>query len=143
MKPVAEPQRQIYRSTAVWWISNTAAYCATASPCRWARRRSTSCWCCWRAAGAKFYQEAADFYLRSRNLWAATGKAIPRRLREVDADFAARCCAAFDELFAAKRADAVIVLAEEMLAPHGGFLFDGYADDAPATSRIPLGEEAD
>jgi hypothetical protein len=41
------------------------------------------------------------------------------------------------------RADALLALVAEMLAPHGGLLFDGYADDAPAASRIPPGEQAD
>lgn len=90
------------------------------------------------ATGAQLYGLAADFYLRSRNLWAASRKSIPPRLREVDADFAARFCRAFDGLFAGKRPEPVVALVEEMLGPFGGFLFDGYRDDAHADKRLPL-----
>jgi hypothetical protein len=92
------------------------------------------------ATGAKLYEEAADFYLRSRGQWSAKGKAIPRRLREVDADFAARFRAAFETLFVLKRPHDVVALVEEMLAPCGGFLFDGYKSYAPDDKRKPLGE---
>lgn len=87
------------------------------------------------ASGANMYETVADFYLRSRGLWSAKGKAIPRRLREVDAQFAARFIEAFESLFVAKRPGQVVALVEEMLAPFGGFLFDGYKLDAPDDKR--------
>ncbi|HEV7904345.1 MAG TPA: nucleotidyltransferase domain-containing protein [Pyrinomonadaceae bacterium] len=90
------------------------------------------------ATGARLYEAVADFYLRSLTLWSAKGKAIPRRLREVDAAFAARFCGAFETLFAGKRAEEVVALAEEMLEPFGGFLFDGYKLDAESGKRKPL-----
>lgn len=90
------------------------------------------------AAGARLYEAVADFYLRSRALWSAKGKAIPRRLREVDADFAARFCEAFETLFASKCPEGVVALVEEMLEPFGGFLFDGYKLDAESDKRKPL-----
>jgi hypothetical protein len=90
------------------------------------------------ATGARMYELAADFFLRSRGLWSARGKMIPRRLRQTDADFASRFSRAFDALFIEKRQDEVIALVGEMLAPHGGFLFEGYRRDArpdpPATA---------
>lgn len=89
------------------------------------------------AAGAKLYEAVADFYLRSRALWSAKGKAIPRRLREVDAGFAARFCEAFEMLFTGKRPEQVVALVEEMLEPFGGFLFDGYKLDAASDKRKP------
>jgi hypothetical protein len=90
------------------------------------------------ATGARLYEAAADFYLRSRTLWSAKGKAVPRRLREVDAAFAARFCGAFETLFAEKRAEEVIALVEETLEPFGGFLFDGYKSEATSDKRRPL-----
>ena len=90
------------------------------------------------ATGARLYEAVADFYLRSRTLWSAKGKAIPRRLREVDAAFAARFCEAFETLFAGKRAEEVVALVAEVLEPFGGFLFDGYKLDAPGDKRKPL-----
>ncbi|HEV2860010.1 MAG TPA: nucleotidyltransferase domain-containing protein [Pyrinomonadaceae bacterium] len=86
------------------------------------------------ATGAQLYELAADFFLRSRGLWSARRKMIPRRLRETDPDFAARFGRAFDALFIEKRQDEAIALVADMLAPHGGFLFDGYRRDAPPPS---------
>jgi hypothetical protein len=93
------------------------------------------------ATGAQMYDMAADFYLRSRGHWSARGKAIPRRLREVDADFAARFGEAFETLFGAKRSHAVVALVEEALAPFGGLLFDGYKLDAPFDQRKPFDDK--
>ncbi|HEY0098279.1 MAG TPA: nucleotidyltransferase domain-containing protein [Pyrinomonadaceae bacterium] len=90
------------------------------------------------AAGARLYELVADFYLRSRTLWSARGKAIPARLREVDAAFAARLCEAFETLFKSKRPEGVVALVEEVLEPFGGFLFDGYKLDADNDKRKPL-----
>lgn len=90
------------------------------------------------AVGARLYEAVADFYLRSRTLWSARGKTIPRRLREVDAQFAARFCAAFETLFTSRRAEQLVLLAEEVLAPSGGFLFDNYKLDADDDNRKPL-----
>jgi hypothetical protein len=90
------------------------------------------------AVGARLYEGVADFYLRSRTLWSAKGKAIPRRLREVDTAFAARFCEAFETLFTTKRPERVVALVAEMLEPFGGFLFDGYKLDADGDKRKPL-----
>ena len=89
------------------------------------------------ATGAQMYDMMADFYLRSRGHWSAKGKAIPRRLREVDADFAARFREAFEMLFGGKCPHKVIALVEDVLAPFGGFLFDGYKLDAESDKRKP------
>ena len=82
------------------------------------------------ATGAYLYQDAADFYFRSRGLWSAHSKTIPRRLRRDDPDFAERFLRAFDALFAERRADAALALVEELLAPFGGPLFDGFRKEA-------------
>lgn len=83
------------------------------------------------ATGAYLYQDAADFFFRSRNLWSAHSKTIPRRLREADAAFAERFCRAFNSLFVEKNNAPAIALVEELLAPFGGLLFDGFRKDAP------------
>jgi hypothetical protein len=44
----------------------------------------------------------------------------------------------FEELFARGRAETLIALAEEILKPKGGFLFDGYKLEATAYCRKPL-----
>lgn len=95
------------------------------------------------ATGASLYQDVADFFLLSRGLWAAHSKTIPRRLREVDAEFAERFRRAFEALFAEKRQAPAIALVEEMLGPHGGLLFDGFERDARLEERkSPNAEDA-
>ena len=82
------------------------------------------------ASGAWLYQDAADFFLRSKGLWSAHSKTVPRRMGEADAGFASKFLAAFEALFAEKRSDAAVALVEEMLAPFGGTLFDGFRMDS-------------
>jgi hypothetical protein len=81
------------------------------------------------ASGAWLYKDAADFFFRSRGLWSAHSKTIPRRLRETDAEFASKFLAAFDALFTEKRSAPAVTLVEELLAPFGGTLFDGFRMD--------------
>lgn len=82
------------------------------------------------ATGAALYQDAADFYFRTRGLWSAHSKTIPRRLRAADAAFAERFLGAFDALFAERRNDPAVALVGELLEPFGGFLFDGFRQQA-------------
>jgi hypothetical protein len=82
------------------------------------------------ATGAWLYQDAAEFYFRTRGLWSAHSKTIPRRLREADAAFAERFLRAFDALFAEKRPEPALALVAELLEPFGGFLFEGFRKEA-------------
>jgi hypothetical protein len=90
------------------------------------------------ASGTELYEALADYYLRANNLWSAKGKSIPRILKQADADLALRYCNSFEELFSNGQPAKVIALAEEILKPKGGFLFDGHKLDAPANCRKPL-----
>jgi hypothetical protein len=90
------------------------------------------------ASGAWLYQDVADFFFRSRGLWSAHSKTIPRRMRETDAEFAAKFLAAFDALFTEKRGAAAIALVEELLAPFGGALFDGFRMDAALREKLKV-----
>lgn len=89
------------------------------------------------ATGAYLYGDAADFFFRSRSLWSSHSKTIPRRLRETDAAFAEAFRQAFDALFVEKNNAPAIALIEELLAPFGGLLFDGFRKDAPPGDRKP------
>jgi hypothetical protein len=91
------------------------------------------------AAGAEVYEALADYYFRANNLWSAKGKSIPRALRQADADLCSRYCDSFDELFAAGQPIRVISIAEEILNPQGGFLFDGHRLEAPPDWRSRRG----
>lgn len=87
------------------------------------------------ATGAYLYQDVADFYFRTRGLWAAHSKTIPRRLMQANAAFADTFLRAFDALFADKRAEPVITLVEEMLEPFGGPLFEGFRKEATKSDK--------
>jgi predicted nucleotidyltransferase len=86
------------------------------------------------ATGAWLYQDAAEFYFRTRGLWSAHSKTIPRRLRQTDAAFAEKFLGAFDALFTEKRPEPAAALVGELLEPFGGLLFDGFRKDAPKIS---------
>ena len=81
------------------------------------------------ASASALYNEFADYHFRSRRGWTGTGKALLRRMKKGDPTFARRFSDAFDELFATGQTAPVIALAEEVLAPQGGFLFEGYRRD--------------
>ena len=88
------------------------------------------------ASGAWLYQDASDFFFRSRGLWSAHSKTVPRRMRETDAEFASKFLAAFDALFKEKRSEPAVALVEELLAPFGGTLFDGFRMDARLREKM-------
>ncbi len=81
------------------------------------------------------YSVISNFYFRSKGLWSAKGKAIPRRLQRVDAQFSARFLSAFESAYTKENSDDLVSLASEVLIDHGGFLFDGYRLEAPSGWR--------
>jgi hypothetical protein len=83
------------------------------------------------AAGARLYELLATYVLRRRRLWSAKGKAIPRRLGQVDPELGAMFGDAFAALFAHGTAEPVVRLGEEVLREAGGPLFEGFRIDAP------------
>lgn len=87
------------------------------------------------ATGARLYQVMGDFALRSKCRWSATGKHIVRQLGGEDPGFCRQFTDAFEDMFATGDATKVISLAERMLAQYGGFVFDGFAKEAPVEWR--------
>ena len=83
------------------------------------------------ATGTQLYTALADYYLRSRGRWSARGKSIPRVLARADSAVAVRFDACFERLFRSADSSGAIALAEELLQPDGGLLFEGYRLDAP------------
>lgn len=88
------------------------------------------------ATATLLYSALANHYFRSRRIWSAKGKSIPRRLKAVDPDFAEQFFVSFDSVFLKCNTQAVIQLAESMLESEGGFLFEGHKLEAPASWRI-------
>ena len=87
------------------------------------------------ATASQLYSALANFYFRSKGLWSAKGKTIPRRLKKVDAKFAAKFLSAFDKAYRDGSSDDIVSLASDLLANHGGFLFEGYRVGAPPEWR--------
>ena len=87
------------------------------------------------ATATLLYSALATHYCRSKNLWSAKGKAIPNRLRNIDAAFAKKFLESFEAIFSDGLSQKVIDLSAEILEPSGGFLFDGYRREAPSSWR--------
>jgi predicted nucleotidyltransferase len=87
------------------------------------------------ASASVIYGELAEFFLRSRRAWAASGKGVIKRLKKADAAFARRFFESFDLLYATGRPDKVVEMGEDMLSPQGGLLFDGYRREAPQMQK--------
>lgn len=92
------------------------------------------------ASGAALYSALADHVLRGQGQWSASGKSIPRRLAAGAPALVNRFEEAFDLLFSGGRANAVIDLCAEVLAPSGGWLFDGYKSVVPSDWRLKAAE---
>lgn len=90
------------------------------------------------ATGTLLYDALANAYLRMNDHWMAKGKSIPKKLKIADPGFCSHFCDSFQELFARGQPEKVIALAEEILKPLGGFLFEGYQQNASKESRRPL-----
>jgi len=88
------------------------------------------------AIGTALYAALADHFLLGQGHWSASGKSIPRRLASIAPEFAGRFVEAFDLLFTSGRTEEVIGLCAAVLAPNGGWLFDGYKAVAPADWRL-------
>ncbi|MGC1308246.1 MAG: nucleotidyltransferase domain-containing protein [Phormidesmis sp.] len=87
------------------------------------------------ASATVLFSQLSNHFLRSRQLWSAKGKTIPRRLREVDTEFSIRFEESFQELFTTGHATQVITLAKEVLERNGGRLFEGHKLAAPTDWR--------
>lgn len=69
----------------------------------------------------------AEFELRTHGKWIGDSKWTVRALKQYDGDFAERFAEAFDDYYRHDNKEAVIELAETVLEPHGGRLFEGFS----------------
>lgn len=88
--------------------------------------------------GAQLFDSLANYHLRAHGFWGGKGKSIPRALKGADAALCVRYCRSFEDLFTKGDTRTVIELAEALLGPGGGLLFEGYRLDAPTEWRKPL-----
>jgi hypothetical protein len=85
------------------------------------------------ASTTVIFNELADYYVRMRRGWTGSGKGLLKRMKRIDPIFARKFSEAFEDLFATGQTGRVIELAAEVLAPEGGFLFEGYRREVPST----------
>ena len=94
------------------------------------------------ASASSLYDVLADFYFRSGGRWSAKGKSVPRKLAEADPALARRFVKAFQTVFSTHRSAPILKLAESILRPFGGPLFDDYQLKAPSRWRKPRQRQA-
>ena len=68
-----------------------------------------------------------EFVLRTNVQWVGASKWIVRALNQFDENFARKFVQAFDVFYKTGNKDAIIDLADEVLKPYGGRLFEGYS----------------
>lgn len=68
-----------------------------------------------------------EFVLRSNGQWIGASKWIVRALKQYDEDFADRYVAAFQTFYKTGNREGIIQITDEVLAPFGGRLFEGYS----------------
>lgn len=87
--------------------------------------------CCDRAEGifiaGALAEALAEFELRTQRRWVGASKWIVRALQQYDTDFAGRFVAAFEDYYRHDNKKGVIELADAVLEPHGGRLFEGFS----------------
>ncbi len=87
------------------------------------------------AVGTKLYQVLANYYLRINGFWSASGKSIPRAIKQCDEAFADDFQNAFHRLFHHGDCSKVVEISDKLIGDHGGFVFEGYRSDAPSDWR--------
>ncbi|WP_203248233.1 nucleotidyltransferase domain-containing protein [Sporosarcina beigongshangi] len=68
-----------------------------------------------------------EFVLRTNGKWIGESKWVVRALNNYDEDFAGRFVQAFDMFYRTGAKGEIINLADEVLQPYGGRLFEGYS----------------
>lgn len=70
---------------------------------------------------------ASEFFLRTNHQWIGSSKWIIRALKQYDQIFANRFVDAFDYFYQTGEKEKIIRIVEEILAPYGGTLFEGFS----------------
>lgn len=91
---------------------------------------------------SSLHEMLGHFYFRTKQMWSASRKYIPRRILKVNPEFGKKWIKVFDAAFLGDY-NQLIELSEEILMPYGGFLFEGYRRDAPADWSLALQSYSD
>ncbi|MFC0189025.1 nucleotidyltransferase domain-containing protein [Fictibacillus aquaticus] len=77
-----------------------------------------------------------EFVLRVHNHWIGEGKWIVRALKEFNPEFAESFSKVFDDYYTDRQKEKVIEFADEVLAPYGGRLFEGFSSNSKGKQAI-------
>ncbi|MED1205540.1 nucleotidyltransferase domain-containing protein [Heyndrickxia acidicola] len=72
-------------------------------------------------------QQIHEFVLRTNGFWIGSSKWIIRSLRQYNSSFADEFVDAFDEFYQTGKKEPVSRLADKVLSPYGGRLFEGFS----------------
>ena len=81
----------------------------------------------------------AKHVFRTRGMWSATGKMIPRQLDRMMPEIAIKWQDCFTRLLETGNPENLILMVESLLEPDGGLLFEGYLQNAPVSWRSDFG----
>lgn len=81
----------------------------------------------------ELYRQLAELYLLTHHQWLGSGKQLARLLKAADVSMAQKFESIFSQPLTSKT---ISEFAEEILAPCGGFLWDGFKSEAPKEFRI-------
>lgn len=87
------------------------------------------------ATSVELHRALAQHIFRTRRLWMATGKIIPRQLERTVPLLAEEWNAGFKALFELGDVDTIVSMAYSVLEPNGGWLFEGYTQVTPTSWR--------
>ena len=77
------------------------------------------------------FEPLLQFYFRSQQKWAARGKSLIRLFKKEDPELAEEWTTAFESLIQTGDSSGIESAVINILAPHGGYLWDGFRSDAP------------
>jgi len=78
------------------------------------------------------FEPLLQFYFRCQKKWTASGKSLMRLFKQENPELAEEWTAAFEILIQTGDASGIESAVTKILAPHGGYLWDGFRSDAPA-----------
>ena len=77
------------------------------------------------------FEPLLQFYFRAARKWTASGKSLIRVLKQENPELAKKWTVAFEKLVQTGDHSGIESAVAKILAPHGGFLWDGFRSDAP------------
>jgi hypothetical protein len=83
------------------------------------------------------FEPLIQFYFRTQKKWAASGKSLMRLLKAENPDLAEELTKAFESLVQTGDSSGIESAVTKILAPHGGFFWDGFRSDAPTEWKVP------